>query len=91
MEPTVGRIVHYKLDGGDANAIYQGRDSDAGWGGNSHRAGDVLPMVIVRINDSGLIEPTVNGQVFLDGNDSLWVASVREGESEGKWSWPPRV
>ncbi|KKK65507.1 hypothetical protein LCGC14_2973460, partial [marine sediment metagenome] len=27
----------------------------------------------------------VNGQAFLDGNDSLWVTSVQEGYESGQW------
>ena len=33
----------------------------------------------------------VNGQVFLDGNDSLWVTSAKEGTTPGTWCWPERV
>lgn len=32
----------------------------------------------------------VNGQAFLDGNDTLWVCSAPEGDWPGSWSWPPR-
>lgn len=33
-------------------------------------------------------EPGINGQVFLDGNDTLWVTSADEGTEPGQWSWP---
>jgi hypothetical protein len=35
--------------------------------------GDEYPMVVVRHNDDG----SVNGQVFLDGPDTLWVPNVQ--------------
>jgi hypothetical protein len=46
--------------------------------------GDQYPMVVVRHNDDG----SVNGQVFLDGPDTLWVTSVQlnadaQAEAEG--------
>lgn len=33
----------------------------------------------------------VNGQVFLDGNDVLWVTSVVQGDKPGQWHEPERV
>lgn len=41
-------------------------------GANEVLEGDEYPMVVVRQNDDG----SVNGQVFLDGPDTLWVTSV---------------
>jgi hypothetical protein len=33
----------------------------------------------------------VNGQLFLDGNDSLWIRSAPQHRMEaGCWFWPPR-
>ena len=32
----------------------------------------------------------VNGQVFLDGDDSLWVTSIKEGTESGTWEWPKK-
>ncbi len=58
--------------------------------GNRAAAGDVLPMLIVRCWGT-TPGSSVNGQVFLDGNDSLWVTSVSEGEGQRRWVWPPRV
>jgi len=65
--------------------------------GHPANAGDVLPMMITyvceyneRPNDL-----RVNGQVFLDGNDTLWVTGIlahREGTKPdlGEWAWPKR-
>ena len=47
--------------------------------------------MIVRVNDNGA---SVNAQVSLDGNDTLWVTSVMETVDRimpGGWFWPPRV
>jgi len=61
--------------------------------GNRATVGDVLPMMICRVwpNEFGTEHDGVNGQVFLDGCDVLWVTSVGEGNNPGQWVWPPRV
>jgi len=58
--------------------------------GNRAEAGQVYPMLIVRTWGS-TPESVVNGQVFLDGNDVLWVTSVGQGDGERRWVVPPRV
>ncbi|WP_434315849.1 hypothetical protein [Leifsonia sp. P73] len=57
--------------------------------GNRAEAGQVYPMLIVRTWGS-TPESVVNGQVFLDGNDSLWVTSVGQGEGERRFVFPAR-
>lgn len=96
---SVGRLVHYKLPEAAALQVNKRRLDGVMSGtakvengsqihfGNGHTAGDVLPAVVVRVWENNL----VNLQVFLDGNDTLWVTSAAEGENEGQWSWPPRV
>lgn len=60
--------------------------------GNPIKAGDVYPMLIVRCNplvDDAPV-PTVNGQVFLDGNDVLWVQNrpqVEAGSTDKQGMW----
>ncbi len=39
-----------------------------------------VPMIVTVVWPSA-----VNGQAFLDGNDSLWVKTVTEGEEPGQW------
>lgn len=101
MTPTVGRIVHYKVGQTIADIINKRRRDfaeyrktetyqDTGYMahyGNQMQAGDILPLVIVKVWPTG----PINGQVLLDGNDNIWVTSVTEGDEEGHWSWPPRV
>lgn len=57
--------------------------------GNTAEEGQVFPAQIVRIFDPE--STTVNLQVALDGNDTYWATSVREGDGPGTWCWPPRV
>ena len=98
MKASVGRIVHYALSERDAEAInrrrlpMERRGIDWPAGAQAHVgtqvvAGWTMPMIITGLWS----EHAVNGQVFLDGNDSLWVTNVSEGSSSGQWSWPPRV
>lgn len=55
--------------------------------GNEVKEGDTYPMMIVQTWGDA---PTsaVNGQVFLDGNDVLWVTSVSVGEGPRTYRWP---
>jgi hypothetical protein len=59
--------------------------------GNEVREGQTFPMLIVKVwGDTP--EAAVNGQVFLDGTDVLWVTSVtRMDDGPRSWDWPPRV
>ena len=96
MTPTIGRIVHYVLGAQDIEAINGRRfggsvEAPPVHHGNRHNAGDVVPAMIVYVNQGD--PPSINGQAFLDGNDSLWITSRPEStEPEPhKWHWPPRV
>lgn len=104
MMPSVGRIVHFKLDSSRVEQINRRRqDAQAHMPehrgnangvmvhvGNQAVEGDVVPLVIVRVwGDTP--ESAVNGQLLLDGSDSLWVTSVTQGDALGQWSEPPRV
>jgi len=99
MKASLGRIVQYTLTEYDAQAINKRRDdarkslvAETNSGtmvhvGNPVIAGDKFPLVITRVWD----ENSVNGQVLLDGNDSLWVTSATQGENERQWCEFPRV
>ncbi|WP_214103229.1 hypothetical protein [Acrocarpospora catenulata] len=88
MQPTIGRIVHYTLNAGDAQII-ESRRAQSDRVGNHVEAGQVYPALVVRVFDPSA--PTVNLQVYLDGDDSYWATSRTEGDTPGSWSWPPRV
>lgn len=90
---SIGRTVHYMLTVNDANRINDARSASYPTiHGNFAHAGDVYPFLVTRL---WVVSPDavqhVNGQVFLDGNDALWVTSVIEGNlTPGTWFWPPR-
>lgn len=103
MTHSIGRIVQYKLTEQDALAINRRRaDTQAHLDehranangvqvhvGNKASAGDIFPMLITRVwGDTP--ESSVNGQVFLDGNDSLWVTSVACFYGHDGTEWPER-
>ncbi len=88
MIPTIGRIVHYTLTEQDAAQINTLR------GPMTHQAnpayeGDVYPMMIVRVWGSSP-DSAVQGQVFIDGNFTLWATSVPHGEGPHTYAWPER-
>lgn len=92
MQPSIGRIVHYKLGAGDVNAIANQRAA-AGRKDHAHhnvvREGDVYPAMVVRVFDPSVT--TANLQVFLDGGDSYWATSRTESPDTGHWMWPERT
>lgn len=89
MIPSIGRIVHYTLTETDAIVIHPRRVGGATHG-NEVTAGQVFPMMITRLWTYNPDETSVvQGQVFLDGDDSLWVTSVKQGDGEGQWHKPP--
>ena len=105
QKPSCGRILHYKLSSTDVENIsrrrkdYQQTEVPA-WPkgaqahvGNPVSVGDEVPLIVVRVFDDeyGPDVPGVNGQILLDGNDSLWVLSIPEGTKPGTWHWPERV
>ncbi len=89
--PTPGRIVLYRLSAADFILIKTRRSQSYGpQRGNSFEVGDAFPMLIVKVwGDTP--ESAVNGTVFLDGPDTLWVTSAHVGEGPGTYSWPQRT
>ncbi len=90
MKMTIGRIVHMRLSGYMADKINDDRANDTFGSrpiGNRAKEGDTFPMIVVVVHS----EEIVNGQVFLDGAETLWVTSAAEGDELGQWSWPPRA
>ncbi|MEU1284922.1 hypothetical protein [Kitasatospora sp. NPDC005856] len=94
MQPTIGRIVHYRLSEQDQQRItaQQNRPLPDGRSplANSSQAGAVFPAVIVRIWNNNPDAPLCNLHVLLDGELTLWVTSRAEGAEQGTWTWPPR-
>lgn len=100
QQPSVGRIVHYRLSEQDATDINrrrkdfhtsggaEDRSGFVGHVGNRVAEGEVFPAVIVRVRDESTV--TCNLKVLLDGNDTYWATSRAEGAEAGRWTWPPR-
>lgn len=102
--PSIGRIVHYRLNEDDAIRINRRREhamlhmdehrANANGVqvhvGNAVKPGDTVAMVIVAAWGT-TPDAAVNGQALLDGCDAFWVTSRSRGEGPGTWSWPPRV
>jgi hypothetical protein len=98
-EPTIGRTVLYRVTEYDAEQINRRRKAAYESGayaeqngtiahiGNQVAEGQEFPAVIVRLWSGDL----VNLQVQLDGNDTFWATSRKEGEDVGTWHWPERV
>ncbi len=102
MEITVGRIVHYVLTEEDAKQINRRRTNGesiklrmaAGlWptGAQAHigkqvEAGQHFPMIVTEVDPNDIYG--VDGQVFLNGNDTYWVQSRKEDVIPGTWHWP---
>ncbi|MFV0135444.1 hypothetical protein ACLGIH_19870 [Streptomyces sp. HMX87] len=96
--PTVGRTVLYRLSASDCADInrrrkdfsngpgYADRTGYIGHVGNEALEGAVCPATIVRVWDDA--EITCNLQVHLDGNDTFWATSRKEGNDVAQWSWP---
>lgn len=79
-QPALGQIVLYKLSQMDADLI--GARRATAFYGNDVFAGEVFPAIIVRHWDES---DTAQLQVFLDGNDTYWATSRRQGEEESQW------
>lgn len=98
-KPKVGMIVLYTLSELDAECINRRRVAkvqEPNWipgaqahFGNPAYAGDVLPLIISKVfpEEFGPNVPGINGQIMLDGNDTLWVTSVKEGQGQHEWRY----
>lgn len=85
-QPTIGRTVLYQLSAGDAQTIAHRRGQE-GVTGNVAVAGQIYPAVVVRTFGGD----QCNLQVLLDGPDTFWATSRKEGDEPGAWTWPERV
>lgn len=94
QHPRPGRAVMYALSEFDVTQIALRRETTDQNHHQRHmhalttpQPGDRLPMFITRIHGDGPDGCVVNGQVLLDGDDSLWVTSVSPGRGPGQFLW----
>lgn len=98
--PSIGRIVHYRLNAAEAIEINRRREHAEKYleqmraersGFQAHvgsevENGDLVALTITQV--WGKTTDLVSGQATLDGNDSLWVTDARQGAGDGQWDWP---
>ena len=53
--------------------------------GAASAEGDILPLIVTRITEGANGRTLVNGQLILDGSDSLWIEHATEGDGPGQW------
>lgn len=86
---SVGRIVLYRLQAHEAAQLNAQREKGVRPEGNQLFEGQECPLLVVRVFNSENPEfQSVNGQVFLDSSDVIWVTSRQEGTAPGQWRWP---
>lgn len=107
QQPSIARVVHYRLTEEQARQVNRRRTSSASIGerlvagswpigaqahiGEAVIEGETFPLIVTRTGSAADGAAVVNGQVLLDGNDTLWVQGAVEGASPGCWFWPPHV
>lgn len=94
--PSIGRIVHYVLTAGDAEAVNKARAASVRavrgvpqLDGHAVGEGQHVAAIVVAVHS----ETCVSLQVFLPGNDQLFQSSVQAGVHYGEpgtWHWPER-
>lgn len=72
MDPTVGRIVHYRPHPGDPPGVL-------------HNSPEFLPAIITWV---GYKSGRVNLKVFCDGPGIVHMESIAAGNAPGQWQWP---
>lgn len=96
---NLGKIVFVKITADQAEMINRRREDYnktevPAWPlgaqahvGNATKEGDEYPMIVTREWSEGYF----NGQLMLDGNDTLWMTSVLQGSELGQWHESPSV
>ncbi len=81
MNPTIGRIVKYKLKEEEKEQLRALSNSSLSGHCN---ISDESPATIVAVWS----EDSINAKVHLDGAiPDLWVTSIQQGEEPGQWNW----
>ena len=85
MQPSqavsIGRIVHFTVDGNAATKINQ-------LGGRRYNSGEKCAGIVTRTH----AENACNLTLFPDGAETMHLANVPYGTGQpGTWSWPERT
>jgi hypothetical protein len=104
QQPSIGRIVHYRLSDYDAAAINKRRadannpDANGVTLARQETGAQIHHGNHAAVGDvcPAMVVQTFGGdaanlQVFLDGNDTYWATSRPNGDDNGTWHWPERV
>ena len=89
--PVVGSIVLYQLTAADALTVNEWFSDARRQGGVNQytgvnvNAGNVFPMIVTNVQNPSKKQVLVNGQVFLDGNDTFWVHDIAPGNTPGTY------
>ena len=83
--PALGEMVLYRLSKKAVMQINKDRQSGIGVRGNLIKEGDTFAMMCTAHNVDG----SINGQVFMDGNDHFWAVMVTHGTEPGQWTRRP--
>jgi len=83
QQPSIGRIVHYRLSEQDVADIFVAHGTETG----HFNVGDVLPAQIIRVGENQ-VQLSVNlGSALL----ARYAGPVSVPTTNGCWFWPPRV
>jgi hypothetical protein len=91
QQPSIGRIVHYRLSEQDINDVFVKHGQIRG---SQPKVGDVCAAVVTGVfaaYRSVDAPPALDLRVFVNGPGDLWVTEKLEGTEPAQWCWPPRV
>lgn len=90
QDPTIGRVVHYRVGGTDETPELRPAFVVRTWGGSSAN----LQVLVDGMNDSQCRWPgTVSALFNLEelNRGIAWKTSVGRGAGVGQWRWPARA
>ena len=77
--PKLGAVVIYRVPQKVADEVNGLRTTAAHrHAGNKVHVGDELPLIVTKVH-----EKSFNGQLLLDGNDTIWITGTHYGEEAG--------
>ncbi|MEU9208561.1 hypothetical protein AB0D27_11545 [Streptomyces sp. NPDC048415] len=92
-QPTIGRVVHYRLSEEDVTRCQQQLSHNPPEllkQFNEPRAGQTYAAIVTSVTVHP-DHPDVNLRVILDGPYDFFAHSRVQGEEPGTWAWPERV